>query len=169
MPWPEFLGTIPGWITAISSSGVLGVAAYFLLGRQKLTNADEADIRDHYAEELVALRKALETAGERHARRERLFLIRERHQETRHRELLQEGERRHQECVEAREQLRDQGRELKDIVAGLIGIIRQASASQAILLGDEASAFVLAAAERVHAMFKLPVLAAPREGGDNPG
>lgn len=170
--WPAIAGTVPGWITAGGVVSLVGIVFTHLRGIQKLKieahqvdinsrqidNADEADIRDHYAEELASLRKALEAAGERAGRRERLFMARERNQEERHRTLMAEGEKRHEECVGAREELRDQARELKDIVAGLIGIIRQASASQAILLGDDASEFVRGAAERVSMMFrpKLP-------------
>jgi hypothetical protein len=53
---PEFVGTLPGWITAISSTGGVAAVIIALLRRnvslRGLQNADHADIRDHYAEEL---------------------------------------------------------------------------------------------------------------------
>lgn len=53
---PDFLGTLPGWITAASTTtGVVTVIVAFWkrgVSLKGLQNADEADIRDHYAEEL---------------------------------------------------------------------------------------------------------------------
>jgi hypothetical protein len=52
----DFLGTLPGWITAASTTtGVAAIIiAFFRRGvsMKGLLNADKADIRDHYAEEL---------------------------------------------------------------------------------------------------------------------
>lgn len=52
----DFIGTLPGWITAASTTtGVVAlVVGYWRRGisLKGLQNADEADIRDHYAEEL---------------------------------------------------------------------------------------------------------------------
>jgi hypothetical protein len=67
---PEVLGTIPQWITAASITAFLGVIGRWHLGKVKLsiaarevevsaikvTNADEADKRDHFADEMTALR-----------------------------------------------------------------------------------------------------------------
>lgn len=57
MTTPDFIGTLPGWITAASTTtGVVAlIAAYWRRGiaLTGLHNADEADIRDHYAEELA--------------------------------------------------------------------------------------------------------------------
>jgi hypothetical protein len=53
---PDFLGTLPGWITAVSTSGgmVTLIVAYWKRGvsLKSLDNTDHADIRDHYAAEL---------------------------------------------------------------------------------------------------------------------
>lgn len=53
---PDFMGTLPGWITAASTTtGVVTVIVAFWkrgVSLKGLQNADEADIRDHYAEEL---------------------------------------------------------------------------------------------------------------------
>lgn len=52
----DFIGTLPGWITAISTSTGLTalVVAYWRRGvsLQGLENTESADIRTHYAEEL---------------------------------------------------------------------------------------------------------------------
>lgn len=54
---PDFIGTLPGWITAISTTSGLTalVIAYWRRGvsLQGLENAEGADIRDHYAGELA--------------------------------------------------------------------------------------------------------------------
>lgn len=54
---PDFIGTLPGWITATSTSGgmVMLIVAYWKrsVSMKSLDNADHADIRDHYAEELA--------------------------------------------------------------------------------------------------------------------
>jgi hypothetical protein len=52
----DFLGTLPGWITAASTTtgGAAIIIAYLRrdVSIKGLHNADHADIRDHYAEEL---------------------------------------------------------------------------------------------------------------------
>lgn len=147
---PAFAGTLPGWIT---SGGVIGILALFLrynLGIRKLrieagrveveanevSDRDEADIRDHYADEVRQLRERLDRQSERH------------------REILAASDLKHEDCQRDREQLREDSRSLKDIVRGLIRIITQASASKAILLDSHASAEVLAAARRVELLFE---------------
>lgn len=53
---PDFIGTLPGWITAVSTTTGLTalVVAYWRRGvsLQGLEDAKNADIRDHYSEEL---------------------------------------------------------------------------------------------------------------------
>ncbi len=62
----EMVGTIPGWITAAGSISILGVVLRYRLGWRKLdveaqavqvtaANVREADIRDHYADEVKRL------------------------------------------------------------------------------------------------------------------
>lgn len=52
----DFLGTLPGWITAASTTtGVAAIIITYLkrgVSMRGLENSDHADIRDHYAEEL---------------------------------------------------------------------------------------------------------------------
>ena len=52
MSTPDIIGTIPQWITAGSLVGV--IVAYWRRGvsLKSLANADEANIRQHYADEL---------------------------------------------------------------------------------------------------------------------
>lgn len=152
---PDFLGSLPAWITAGGMVTLVGVVLTHLRGLRKLKiearqvdinavqvdKTDGADIRDHYAEEVRQLREQLNGQGERHR-------------------LAQEAsDRRHEECVREREILRDQVRALKDLVSGLRRIITQASASRAIrIAGEEPGEIpedILAAAERVEELFRI--------------
>lgn len=96
---PDFLGTLPGWITAASTTtGVVTIiVAYWKRGvsLQRLSNEDEADIRDHYALEVEALRGQLLTL-ERH-----------------YRDMLEQSDRRHAECEVARVEMRNELEGLK--------------------------------------------------------
>lgn len=57
---PDFIGTLPGWITAASTTtGVAAIIIAYLrrgVSLRGLQNADDADRRDHIAEEMAALR-----------------------------------------------------------------------------------------------------------------
>lgn len=92
MVTPEFLGTLPGWITAASTTtGVVTLVVAFWrrgVSLRTLSNEANADIRDHYAEEVGAMRAQL-FAMERH-----------------YREMLEQSDRRHEECEAARVQMR---------------------------------------------------------------
>lgn len=61
---PELIGTIPQWITAASLVSVL--IAYWRRGvaLRGLSNTDAANIRDHYAKEVAALRDELRICEE---------------------------------------------------------------------------------------------------------
>jgi len=171
--WYSIFGTLPGWITSAGVLSILGIIVRWHLGQRKLQieaqqvevnalgvrNTDEADIRDHYAEEVKQLREQLNGQGERH--RNQILAI-----EQRHREQMDAAERRHDDCVKIREELRDQVSALKDLVAGLRRVIVQASASQAISIAGtkpgEVPEDILAAALRVEEVFR------PKpEDGDN--
>lgn len=148
-----FLESVRPWISPVALLGILGLVVRWQHGIRKLaiearrvdiTAAevdlkDEADIRDHYADEVRQLRERLDAQSERH------------------RVILAGSEERHEQCKREREELRDDARKLKDIVAGLIRIITQASASKAILLDSTASTYVRDAAKRIDMLF------APRE------
>lgn len=163
MQFSDIIGTIPGWITASGVTGIFAIVVWWQLGLRKLRieaenvkisavkveHEEGADIRDHYAEELAAMRRIVDEKDERYDRAREQF------------------ERRIEECQRDREKLRDDARTLKDIVAGLIRIITQASASQAILLTPAASAEVRAAAQRVQLLF-APIDSEETRRGDKP-
>lgn len=83
----ELLGTIPGWITGASSLAILTLIVRWQLGLKKIAveaeqvevnarvagNANIADIRDHYAQELARLNQVVEkiTAEHEECKRER--------------------------------------------------------------------------------------------------
>lgn len=97
MPAPDFIGTVPQWITAISST-TLATALVTLIVQwwrrgvslKGLENADEADIRDHYAQEVAALRGQLLSI------------------EGHYRGMLVQSDQRHAECEAARATMREE-------------------------------------------------------------
>jgi hypothetical protein len=140
-----FLESVRPWISPVALTAILGVVLTHRLGLRKLKveadrveiedravhDKDEADIRDHYAQEVAALRGALQAAS------------------ARHREETEGIVAKLRDCRASEDRLLDKVRELKDVVAGLIRIITQASASEAIRLGPAASAEIQAAARSV--------------------
>lgn len=127
MTTPEFIGTIPGWITAIAA--VTGLVAAFLkfgLGWRKQTLGDDADIRDHYAQEVAALRGKLDG-------QEAQFLSLEKHW----REILEGSDRRHQECEEARQSMRREINKMHEEIAGLRSQIRAASTDRVLRMEED--------------------------------
>lgn len=116
------LGSIPQWITAGGMVGVGGMFLRFILGRKRLTNADTADLRDHYAEELTSLRKQIIDIGQHHLEREREI-------DDRWRRLLAESEDRHSECVRQREALglkvQDMETRQSELHQRQLGMVRQ--------------------------------------------
>lgn len=100
----NLFGTIPQWITAITSSAVLGLVgtltvAFWRRGvsLKTLENADEADIRDHYAQELER------NTSEIGVLRDQL-----RSMELHYRDMLSKSDRRHEECEAARHEMREE-------------------------------------------------------------
>lgn len=117
---PGFLGTLPGWIAAISTSGIFAtlvtlIVAYWRRGvsLRSLANSDHADIRDHYAEELARV-----------------------------------VQRQH-ECEERETELRSRVASLENDILGLIRIITQASADKVLYLGPEVPEHIREIAERI--------------------
>lgn len=148
--------SIPGLLAAI-----LAIVLRYRLGARKLEidaqavdvsalevrQAEEANIRDHYAEEVRQLRERIDSQAERH-RRERD------EDEVRHRLALAAADQAHKDCVEAREDLRDKVSALKDQVAALIRIILQNQVSGALRLDPEnLPPEIREAAQRVDAIF----------------
>jgi len=145
-----FMESVRPWISPVALTAILGLVIKWQYGIRKLriearsveiqaveiADRDEADIRDHYADEVRQLRERLDA------------------QAGRHRDDLNAVEQRHEECRRERDDLRDDSRKLKDIVAGLIRIITQASASKAILLDSAASDYVRDAAKRIDILFQ---------------
>lgn len=109
------LGTIPQWLTALG----IGTFLVALLRRdvqvRGLKNADVADLRDHYAEELQSLRAQILAMGQRH-------LVREQEIDDRWRKVLQESEDRHDECVRQRNELSER---VMEVEQRLLGTVRQ--------------------------------------------
>lgn len=100
-------GTIPQWITAVSSAAVLGLIGTLVVGWWKrgvdlktLTTTDHADIRDHYAEELSRVVS------------------------------------RQHECEEREQKLRDRVRKLESEMDGLYRTLIASSADRVLALGD---------------------------------
>lgn len=136
----EILGTIPQWLTALT--GLAGLTWAFLrfgLGWRGQTMADEANIRDHYAKEVAAMRLELN-------QQEKNFRAVETHLRT----LLEASDRRHEECEAARA---DSRREVEALHLEIEGMRRQMirySAEGVLVLSEQTpSAAVTAAAERV--------------------
>lgn len=107
------MGTLPGWITAASTTtGVVTlIVSYWRRGvsLQRLANEDEENIRDHYAQEVQALRGQLLTI------------------EQHYREMLEQSDRRHAECEDARTEIRTE-------LEGLRSQIRLASTDRVLLM-----------------------------------
>lgn len=126
---PDFIGTLPGWITAISTTGgmVTLVVAYWRRGvsLKSLDNAEHADIRDHYAEEVK-----------------------------RYAEELQRVTERQRECEERESRLRERVTYLENELNGLIRLIAQNSANRVLQLGDDVPEDIRAAAQRVDNILK---------------
>jgi cell division septum initiation protein DivIVA len=115
----------------LGGGALVGVLRY-LNNRQTIRNADTADIRDHYAEEVEQLRGQL-IGLEKH-----------------YREMLSSSDKRHAECEDARTEMRARVSDLESQVKGLEAQIRQYSADSVLkLAGQQPSEQVVAAAHRV--------------------
>lgn len=130
---PDIIGTVPQWITAISSTTLAGALVTLIVqwwrrgvSLKGLENANEADIRDHYAEEVAALRGQL--------------LSIEKH----YREMLEQSDRRHAECEASRGVMREE-------LEGLKKQFRAASADRVLRMEENPpeAPHSRAAAERV--------------------
>lgn len=136
----ELLGTIPGWITSAGVVTLIGIVLRYRLGWRKLSDADDADIRDHYALEVAALRGKLDN-------QEAHFLSLESHWRT----ILEGSDRRHQECEDARSLLRLEINKMHEEIAGLKAQIRAASTDRVLRMEEEppAAPHARAAAKRL--------------------
>lgn len=111
---PAFLGTLPGWITAASTlTGLFYAILRFGLRWRDQSLGAEANIRDHYAKEVAALREQV-------MRESAEFTKVEQHL----RAMIQDSDRRHEECESSRRIMR---REIDDLHAELRGLKLQVS------------------------------------------
>lgn len=138
MTLPEYLGTLPQQITAAGMVAILGLYARWHLGLKKLKGDSEADIRDHYAQELSALREKLN-------RQEQRFMDLEGHW----RKMLEASDHRHEECEEARQTMRNELSAMHGEIAGLKRQLVRYSAERVVTLPGVEETHAAAAAERV--------------------
>lgn len=162
----DFAGTLPGWITAVSTStGVVTLITMYWrrgiairkLGIEKAIadNVDAADIRDHYADEVQKLRDRLDKQAE--SFRGRLDEIDGHYRdiisklEQRYTEASKAAQIRHEECMADRDKLRNEVSILRNEINGLVRVITQASIDRVIALGDDVSDEIKEAAARAQA------------------
>jgi hypothetical protein len=167
---PPWAGSLPNWITASGVVALLTVYVKRELGlrrldiqadrvqieAKKVRNADEADIRDHYADEVQQLRDAIERQSKRH--NDALTAQEERHntamiaQEERFNRILAATEERQVRCEQERERLADRVTKLQQELTGVMDKVRMNSADQVVLLADSGEPVpphALAAAKRI--------------------
>jgi chromosome segregation ATPase len=150
-----FLEMVRPWVAPSALLGILGlllanqVANRRVKNQEQLTaNADEVNIRDHYAKEVAQLRAALANRAANH-----------RDELAHYRKLAKEAEERHEECQRQRDEMREKMNALRDLVAGLQRTIIANAATTAQALGDSdagplVSDDVKAAAARVEELFR---------------
>jgi hypothetical protein len=138
----EVLEIVQQWSSPALLATILGFLLKHNLGVRAAKNAalqsyhaGEADIRDHYADELAALRAERAADAERYRR------------------SLEAADRRSELCERQREELRDKVAALRELVESLKATIVQHSRSTAVALGDILSPDTKAAAERVEQIF----------------
>jgi hypothetical protein len=166
---PSVFGTISSWISAGGIMGILALLVWYLLGNRKIgveerlarnaeratDNADRADVRDHYAEEVATLRERFDQASVRHTQTitemearhanavveiegkyRRLLHETEQH----YKALLKETEDAHEECKRDRDSLRQEVGKMRDEIRGLTNQIRSQAADRVIALGAPGAA-----------------------------
>lgn len=111
-------GTLPQWITASGILGFLGLFLRYLSTSNRLSNENTADIRQHYAAEVAALRTRIVEV------------------EAHYRSMLKESEERNEECRKEREEDRNIIRGLKDELEGIKRQISRYSADKLMILED---------------------------------
>lgn len=154
-----FLGTLPGWITASSSATLLGLFWRYKLGLakvqveaqnvqvegKKVEQAEDADIRDHWAQEITRLQNMLTEQDKRH--NEALTAMEERHGRA-----MLHNEERQAKCEQERERLAEKVKVLGQELEGVMQQVRMNSAEQVVLLAasdEPVPPHALAAAKRI--------------------
>jgi hypothetical protein len=151
---PDALGTVSSWISAGGIVGILSLMIWWQLGNRKIRvdqervdverdqqhNVDKADIRDHYALEVGALRDRIDAQAARHATT--VAQLEARYQsnvsavEDRYEKALASAEKRHEDCEAAREELAGKVRKLEDDIAGLNRQLLANSADRVIVMEE---------------------------------
>lgn len=137
-------GSLAGWITALSATGVFGVVLTFLLKWRGMSLGEDESIRGHYAKEVQRLTDKIESMDK--LWRKQLDDV-----EARANKRIEESELRHEECLADRDALKKRITELEDDITGLVRLIAQNSAEKVLHLGDDISPHIRSAAERVAA------------------
>ena len=127
---PTTVNLILNFLGVILGGGALGVVLAFINKRQQLRNEDEADIRDHYATEVMALREA-NIKLEEHFRK-MIADIEERHENDR-----SLWERRWRQSEEDHEQCRKERSAFREEIDGLKQQLKMYSADHVIVLERE--------------------------------
>lgn len=120
---------ITGWISASSLLALVGLFLRRDIALRKISSSEAGDLRDHYASELAEVR------SQRLQDREEFLKI-EKHM----RGLIEDSDRRHEECEDARRLMRTEMNGMHDEIAGLKRQIPVASADRLILLEGRPSA-----------------------------
>jgi uncharacterized membrane protein YccC len=144
---PDWMGTLPNWITATALSVYLGLwirrelglkrlaieADQVQVNAQKVGNEDSADIRDHYAQEVGRLMQAMDDQAKRHEDAMNAL-------EARHNRIYEAAEQRQARCEAEREKLGERVQHLEEELSGVRLQVRMNSAEQVVLLADEDAA-----------------------------
>lgn len=161
---PDILGTVPSWLTGGGVLGILGLLIWWQLGLRKIDveqigidNQDRADIRDHYAAEVAALRQRIDAQAQNHATRvadlERRYQENVSEAEARWRKAVRDVEERHEKCERELSLQAEKVRKLEKDYAGLERQILTQASDRVLALGapgrPQPSDDVLAAAKRV--------------------
>lgn len=172
---PAIFGTVSSWISAGGIVSILALLVWAQLGNRKIgvderkaMNADKADVRDHYAEEVTTLRVRFDEASERHtavvteleARHANSILEIEgkyrrllHETEEHYKLLLRETEEAHEVCKRDRDALREELGQLREEIRGLRDQIRTQATDRVLALsrpgGPPPSDEVVGSAHRV--------------------
>jgi rubrerythrin len=157
--FPDFLGTIPGWITALSASGGFGLLLRWHLGLkkvaveaeqvqiegQKVRNEAADQLRDHWADEIKRITMMLADQEKRH--NDALDAM-----EQRHGKALLANEERQAKCEQERERLARKVGDMEEELRGVRAQVRMNSADQLRLLAatnEDIPPYALEAAQTI--------------------
>lgn len=143
---PQRLNVILNLVGILLGGGALAAVLSHWRGLRALDDAKLVDIRKHYADEIKSLR-------DRDEKRDQAMRDLEKHW----REMIKLADARHQECVDEREELRDQMNALKVELEGVKAQLRAQATDRVLLLEErcvkpsEEAPHSLAAAQRMKA------------------